>query len=95
MLEHVYERIEDTDHTSSPSRGYRHDLFQLNMILAIGSVEIYRQGRWAQEPFGYFTAALKAIAPLGFSFGSIEDVTNFLLIARFGLLYYIGKLCSW
>lgn len=78
--------------TTSPIRGKSQDLFQINLVLALGSVSLFRNGDIATHPFGFFTAALQAIGHTGFSFSSIEDIENFLLIARFGLFYHIG--CS-
>lgn len=43
------------------------------------------------HPFGFFTAALKANSPSEFSFGTIEDIENLLLISRFGAHYNIGE----
>jgi hypothetical protein len=65
-------------------------LFQLNMVMSIGSVGLFQQGQYPLHPFGFFTAAIQAIAPSGFCFNRLEDIENFLLIARFGVYFYIG-----
>jgi hypothetical protein len=62
------------------------------MVLALGSISLFRTNQIALHPFGFFTAALQSISPIGFSFGAIEDIENFLLISHFGVFYHIG--CS-
>ncbi|KAH8880218.1 hypothetical protein GQ53DRAFT_546723 [Thozetella sp. PMI_491] len=74
------------------SRQSGHQLFRANMVLAIGSINLFRNSCLRLHPFGYFTAALRASPPSGWNFGSIEDIENFLLIAHFGVYYNIG--CS-
>lgn len=71
----------------------RRDLFQLNLIYAIACVDSYRKGQSDKHPFGYFTAGLEHLNG-HLSFETIEDIQGFLLIARFGLHYYIGLLSS-
>lgn len=61
------------------------------MVLAIGSIQLFRNGTTTMHPFGFFTAALKANPPSECSFGTVEDVENFLLIAHFGFHYNIGE----
>ncbi|KAF9886792.1 hypothetical protein FE257_011169 [Aspergillus nanangensis] len=68
----------------------KHSLFQLNMVMAIGSIGVFRSGRCDLHPFGFFTAALEVNPPSASSFNSLEDIENFLLIARFGSFYDIG-----
>lgn len=70
---------------------HRHALFQLNMVMSIGTVRPFRRGEISLHPFGFFTAALQVIAPRGFCFNRLEDIENFLLIARFGVYFYIGR----
>ncbi|KAM0325174.1 hypothetical protein ACHAQA_007713 [Verticillium albo-atrum] len=62
------------------------------MVLAIGSVRLFRDGIIGLHPFGFFTAALEANPPSSSAFDSLEDIENLLLIARFGIYYNIG--CS-
>ena len=59
------------------------------MIFALASIDIYRKGKSDNHPFGYFTAALRRLNN-NMKFESIRDIQGFLLIARFGLYYYIG-----
>jgi hypothetical protein len=75
----------------SPPRAERHKVFKLNMALAIGSIGLFRDGRSSLHPFGFFTAALEACPPLDSSFDSVDDLECFLLIARFGVYYNIGR----
>lgn len=65
-------------------------LFTANMIMAIGSVGMFRAGLTSLHPFGFFTAALSSSPPSEMSFGTIQDVENLLLIAHFGIFYNIG-----
>jgi len=60
------------------------------MIFALASIDIYRKGESDRHPFGYFTAALRSLNN-NMKFESIQDIQGFLLIARFGLYYYIGR----
>ncbi|KFY81183.1 hypothetical protein V499_00009 [Pseudogymnoascus sp. VKM F-103] len=69
----------------------RRDLFQLNLIYALASVDSHRKGFSDKHPFGYFTAGLQHLNG-NLNFESVQDIQGFLLIARFGLYYYIG--CS-
>ncbi|KAF4452348.1 hypothetical protein F53441_4800 [Fusarium austroafricanum] len=69
-----------------------YELFQLNMVIAIGSVRLYRQGKTDLHPFGFFMAALEAKPPSSSSFSTIEDVESLLLVSWFGAYYNIG--CS-
>ncbi|BCS29533.1 fungal specific transcription factor domain-containing protein [Aspergillus puulaauensis] len=62
------------------------------MVMSIGTVRPFRRGEISLHPFGFFTAALQVIAPRGFCFNRLEDIAHFLLIARFGVYFYIG--CS-
>lgn len=71
-------------------RTSKEDLFQANMVLALGSIGLYRSGTLDLDPFGFFTAALETSPPFGFSFGSVQDIENVLLIAHFGVFYNIG-----
>lgn len=64
------------------------------MVLAIGSIRLYREGATALHPFGFFMAALKANPPSSSSFSTLEDIENLLLIAWFGTFYNIGESLS-
>lgn len=87
----LYGEIEKHDALDGAHRVSKEDRFQTNMILAIGSIGLYRSGNLNLDPFGFFTAALEASPPFGFSFGSVQDVENILLIAHFGVFYNIGE----
>lgn len=77
--------------TSSTSRENKDKLFQLNMVLAIGSVRLYRNKLFDLHPFGFFTAALEASPPSAFSFSTLDDIENILMIAHFGVYFNIGE----
>ncbi|KIL92424.1 hypothetical protein FAVG1_04835 [Fusarium avenaceum] len=62
------------------------------MVLAIGSIRLYREGAIDLHPFGFFMAALEANPPSSSSFSTLEDIENLLLISWFGTFYNIG--CS-
>lgn len=81
----------DPHPAQASQRASKEDLFQANMILALGSIGLYRSGTLDLDPFGFFTAALEASPPFGFSFGSVQDIENVLLIAHFGVFYNIGE----
>lgn len=65
------------------------ELFQLNLVFALASINQFRKGQCDKHPFGYFTAGLKHLSGI-VSFESTKDVQGLLLIAHFGLYYYIG-----
>lgn len=69
----------------------RHSVFQLYMAFALGSIRSHHTRKDSPHPFGFFTAALQLIAAPGFCFNSLDDIVDFLLIARFGVYYYIGR----
>lgn len=75
----------------SLARSQREELFQFNMVLAIGSIHLFRNGTITMHPFGFFTAALQANPLSECSFSTIDDVENLLLIAHFGFHYNIGS----
>ena len=68
------------------------DCFKLQMVFALGSAGIHCEGEYEKHPFGYFAAALESLLSSGFAFSTLSELQNFLLIARFGTLYYIGML---
>lgn len=74
---------------STLSKAQKHELFQLNMVLAVGGIRLHRDGHMTQHPFGFFTAALEAQAPSEYGFCTVEDVECLLLIGLFGLFYNI------
>jgi hypothetical protein len=95
VMEKIYTQLDDYRvPTATLSKSQKHDFFQLNMVLAIGSIRLSRNGLVPVHPFGFFTAALEAHPPSEYSFCAIEDVENLLLIALFGLFYNIGMLLS-
>ncbi|KAI3577538.1 hypothetical protein IWW34DRAFT_879164 [Fusarium oxysporum f. sp. albedinis] len=70
----------------------RHDIFQLYMAIAIGSIRLFRDKTFDQHPFGFFSAALE-MNPLAESrYNTLGNIENLILIARFGVYYNIG--CS-
>ncbi|KAH7390853.1 hypothetical protein DE146DRAFT_145154 [Phaeosphaeria sp. MPI-PUGE-AT-0046c] len=93
VVEKVYNNPDDYYASLSDlSNSQKSDLFRLNMVLAIGSIQLSRKNLVLFHPFGLFTAALEANPPSEYRFCAIEDVENLLLIALFGLFYNIG--CS-
>lgn len=91
VVEKVYSNFDDYHAPPSDlSRSQKSDLFHLNMVLAIGSIQLSRNNLVPFHPFGFFTAALEADPPSEYRFCAIEDVENLLLIALFGLFYNIG-----
>lgn len=91
MMEKIYVNVDVyRDFTSTLSKAQKHELFQLNMVLAIGGIGLHRDGRMTDHPFGFFTAALEANPPSEYGFCTVEDVECLLLIGLFGLFYNIG-----
>ncbi|KAF5702378.1 pyrimidine pathway regulatory 1 [Fusarium globosum] len=70
----------------------RHDIFQLYMAIAIGSIRLFREKTFDQHPFGFFTAALEMNPPAESHYNTLGNIENLILIARFGVYYNIG--CS-
>jgi hypothetical protein len=61
------------------------------MILAIGSVVLYRNNRHRQHPYGYFLSAMKNIDSNILSRG-VESIQDLLLVSRFAIYHHIGEL---
>lgn len=61
------------------------------MILAIGSVVLYRNNRHRHHPYGYFLSAMKNIDPDILSRG-VESIQDLLLVSRFAIYHHIGEL---
>ncbi|PVH75095.1 hypothetical protein DL98DRAFT_385087, partial [Cadophora sp. DSE1049] len=92
LYETVYQQhLGSRQSTLAESSAQKKNLFKLNLVFALANVDPYRKGISDQHPFGYFTAGLQNLNGI-MSFESIQDIQGFLLIARFGLYYYIG--CS-
>lgn len=67
----------------------KHDMFRTFMILAVGSIRMYRSGAHSNHPYGYYLAALKHLDANLFSRG-IESIQDLLLVVRFGIYHHIG-----
>ena len=94
LCDTVYQRQSSSRQlTTAEVSAEKRDLFHLNLIFALANVDLYRKGKSDKHPFGYFTAGLRNLDGI-MSFESIQDIQGFLLIARFGLFYYIGILHS-
>ncbi|TXC10378.1 hypothetical protein FocTR4_00005976 [Fusarium oxysporum f. sp. cubense] len=68
----------------------RHDIFQLYMAIAIGSIRLFRDKTFDQHPFGFFSAALEMNPPAESRYNTLGNIENLILIARFGVYYNIG-----
>lgn len=86
----MHEKLCSVSHTDRQGACGSDEKIKLRMVYALGAVWAYRRGTYRHHPFGHFTAALQILIDSGFHFASLEDVQNFLLIARFGMFYYIG-----
>lgn len=87
-IESTFDRVfHNGNGTSSPR-----DHFRAFMILATGSVTLYRSGRHSHHPFGYYLAAMEFfdVDFLAYEISAIQDL---LLICRFGIYHHIGPLC--
>ncbi|KAJ4044369.1 hypothetical protein NW753_003860 [Fusarium oxysporum] len=72
----------------------RHDIFQLYMAIAIGSIRLFRDKTFDQHPFGFFSAALEMNPPAESRYNTLGNIENLILIARFGVYYNIGMLLT-
>ncbi|KAG5770173.1 hypothetical protein H9Q72_002838 [Fusarium xylarioides] len=68
----------------------RHDIFQIYMAIAIGSIRLFREKTFDQHPFGFFSAALEMNPPAESRYNTLGNIENLILIARFGVYYNIG-----
>lgn len=67
-----------------------HDLFRAFMILAVGSVVLYRNGIIEHHPYGYYLSAIKYLDDTILSKG-LESIQDLLLVGRFAIYHHIGK----
>ncbi|KAL5356276.1 Zn(II)2Cys6 transcription factor [Aspergillus floccosus] len=67
----------------------QHQLFRAFMILAIGSIPLYRASKHRYHPYGYFLAAMKHLE-MDFLSKGLDSVQDLLLVSRFGIYYHIG-----
>lgn len=72
-----------TQHISS------HDLFRAFMILAVGSVVLYRNGVIKHHPYGFYLSAMKYLDDSLLSRG-LESIQDLLLVGRFAIYHHIG-----
>jgi len=90
----LHNQLFPTHGTTQRSNLNEDDCFKLQMVFALGSAGIHCEGEYDKHPFGYFAAALESLLSSGFAFSTLLELQNFLLIARFGMSYYIGMLYS-
>lgn len=88
----LHNRLYAINNIAQRSRLDDDECFKLMMVFALGSAGIHYDGEYDKHPFGYFAAALESLLSSGFAFSTLSELQNFLLIARFGTLYYIGML---
>lgn len=67
-----------------------HDRFRVFMILAVGSVVLYRNGVIEHHPYGYYLSAIKYLDDTTLSKG-LESIQDLLLVGRFAIYHHIGK----
>lgn len=68
----------------------QHQLFRTFMILAIGSIPLYRTGKHRHHPYGYFLSAMKHLEVEFLSKG-LDSIQDLLLVSRFGIYHHIGR----
>ncbi|QPC74622.1 hypothetical protein HYE68_005374 [Fusarium pseudograminearum] len=92
VLQSCLERVPDwsIQERSNLTVEQRHDIFQLYMAIAIGSIRLFREKTLDQHPFGFFSAALEMNPPAESRYNSLGNIENLILIARFGVYYNIG-----
>ncbi|KAL4898362.1 Zn(II)2Cys6 transcription factor [Aspergillus ambiguus] len=64
-------------------------LFRAFMIIAIGSVPLYRTGKHHFHPYGYYLTAMRYLEADFLSKG-LDSIQDLLLVSRFGIYYHIG-----
>lgn len=67
------------------------ELFHAFIILATGSITLYRSGRHAHHSFGYYLAAMRHFNE-GFMANGVPAIQDLLLICRFGVYHHTGAL---
>ncbi|OJJ41955.1 hypothetical protein ASPWEDRAFT_126279 [Aspergillus wentii DTO 134E9] len=67
----------------------KHDRYRTFMILAVGSVPLYRNGKHNHHPYGYFLSAMGNIE-LNLLSRGLESIQDLLLIGRFGIYHHIS-----
>ncbi|CEF71999.1 hypothetical protein FGSG_00147 [Fusarium graminearum PH-1] len=92
VLQSCLERVPDwsTQERINLTVEQRHDIFQLYMAIAIGSIRLFREKTLDQHPFGFFSAALEMNPPAESRYNTLGNIENLILIARFGVYYNIG-----
>ena len=63
------------------------------MILATGSITLYRNGGHAHHSFGYYLAAMRHF-DAGFMANGVSAIQDLLLICRFGVYHHTGTFRS-
>ncbi|KAE8381743.1 hypothetical protein BDV26DRAFT_301017 [Aspergillus bertholletiae] len=89
----LYHSVFSTGQVSASSQALdhltKHDAFRAFMILAVGSVMLYRSGVHKHHPYGYFLTALQYIDTNILS-GGLDSIQDLLLVMRFGIYHHIG-----
>ncbi|KAB8204063.1 hypothetical protein BDV34DRAFT_122643 [Aspergillus parasiticus] len=75
--------------SQKPDHLTKHDAFRTFMILAVGSIMLYRSGFHKHHPYGYFLTALQYIDTNMLSRG-LDSIQDLLLVVRFGIYHHIG-----
>lgn len=95
-VQRLYHSAFSTSQTGSssqkPDHLTKHDTFRTFMILAVGSIMLYRSGVHKHHPYGYFLTALQYIDTNILSRG-LDSIQDLLLVVRFGIYHHIGT-CS-
>ena len=74
---------------SSQGEVSKRDLYRTLMILAIGSIHMFRNGTCEHHPYGYYAAAMQYMDSNILS-GGMESIQDLLLVVRFGIYHHIG-----
>ncbi|KNG80493.1 Zn(II)2Cys6 transcription factor [Aspergillus nomiae NRRL 13137] len=92
-VQRLYHSVFSTGQTGPssqiPDHLTKHDAFRTFMILAVGSVMLYRSGAHKHHPYGYFLTALQYIDTNILSRG-LDSIQDLLFVARFGIYHHIG-----
>lgn len=92
-VQSIYSRVFLGEKDPNSESNAKHDLFQTFMILAIGSVMLYRNGEFDTHPYGFYLSALKYFDD-AFLAGGLYSIQDLLLVGRFAIYHHVGKFMS-
>jgi len=89
-VQRLYHSVFSADRSAQQTpRPSEYDMFRAFMILAIGSIRMYRSGTHKNHPYGYYLAAMQHLDGTTFS-RRIDAIQDLLLVVRFGIYHHIS-----